>query len=233
MIDLSGHVRVGDQIRDETWTIEQHLSASQLLRSKLNTLTSGFVGAGNLTMNPEYLAFSDGCLFHIKGQHFERRFACLVFDSKGLIFRRMSLDPEHTPSGMGISGPALVENGLPASRNDIVQMAGKGLFYDLRHIIQFPVLDWPKGKADYLHINVGLSHFWKAGSLQVEVVRSALRGEPIRIDLSAYSKPLSRYGHPIGIDTLRSTITHQGYREVDVARDLGEFSIRENCLTIC
>jgi len=233
LIDISGAMRTGNRIREETWTIARHLAQARGARPGIEEQSLGFVGAGNLTMNPQYVAFSDGELYCVRGQRFDREFSCLMLGGTGATLRRLRLDPHAVPAGSGIAGPALVRDGEGIHQDDLLKMAGKGEFYDLRHIIQFPMIFWPEEGSLRLQIDVGLERFWENGELRKDVIESALRGEPIDVDLSPYTAIAPRFGRAVGLPALRAALATQGYRGVRRPRDAGDVCIGEQELHIC
>ncbi|MFC2083146.1 phosphodiester glycosidase family protein [Candidatus Bipolaricaulota bacterium] len=231
-VDMSGHQRTGRQIYAGTWSINQHVPAIEASGVVRDLRSLGFVGAGNITMNPGFVGFANRTLFYVRGQSFGRKFKCLEFDAEGAAFREMRLDPGTAPSTMGLAGPVLVENGRPARATEIEKMASLGQFYDLRHIIQFPSISWPRDAEDRLHIHVGLNCFWRNGELQPGVVVSALRGEIVAVDLSPYTRSIPQVGQVIGIDIVREELLKQGYRENPELDTVGDFSIQNHDLQI-
>lgn len=231
-VNLNGHHSSGSMIYDGTWTTAQHLSKMEQRSDPSDPPILGFVGAGNITMNPGFVGFTSSTLFYVQGQPFGQQFSCLEFKDRGAIFRSLRLDPANPPTTMGLTGPVLVENGLPAQAADIERMASLGQFYDLRHIIQFPSISWPGDASEKLHIHVGLNCFWKDGKLQPDVVVSALRGEPIDVDLTPYTRTIPQFGKSIGQDTLRARLLAQGYQENPELDAIGDFSIKNHQLRI-
>ena len=88
-----------------------------------------------------------------------------------------------------LQGPLLVDAGRAKKPRSIIKMAANGWFYDLRHVIMFPRLQFPDWSA-----NVGLENMWNSGTLVSEEVRKALKGQVIEIELSPYQEALTRPG---------------------------------------
>lgn len=232
VIDLLGNQRSGSQIYDGTWTTQQHISKMTRSSESAGPPILGFVGAGNITMNPGFVGLANNTLFYVRGQSFAHRFKCLEFGAKGATFRETLLDPDNPPSTVGLSGPMLVENGHPIQQEEIELLAASGQFYDLRHIIQFPSISWPRDAEDRLHIHVGLNRFWKSGELQPDVVVSALRGAIMAVDLTPYTRNISQVGQVIGIDIVREELLRQGYRENSELDAIGDFHIKNHELLL-
>lgn len=224
-VDLAGVPVVGSHIRDDTLAWGEHLARAEERNG--GRKATGFFGAGNLTMNPEYVGFSRGTLYCVDGQRFDRLFPSLVFDGEGVSFQRARLDPSSVPSEKdGLSGPQLVSDGKPVDFATLVSMAQEGYFYDLRHVLQFPSIFWPEEEG--LSIDIGLERFWKGGELDRAAVGSALRGEVLEVNLRSYTDPAPRYGKAFGISLLRDVLTSQGYAEARPPQSPGEFQLGED-----
>lgn len=133
-----------------------------------------------------------------------------------------------------IQGPSLVHQGSARTQEEIVEMARKGWFYDLRHVIRFPYLrlrppgDGPKAVPP-LGLDVGLETMWDESKMQPHQVRRALQGDPIEIPLQPYldQKPryVKTYGSPVGADLIRKTLREQSYVESRELTQRNQFCI--------
>lgn len=235
VINLKGVKAVGSEVRDDTITWREHLLRS---RHRIQNLSAiGFVGAGNLTMNPEFIGFSQGVVYYAGIQSFQRRFPCLLSSQQGVVFSHVPCSPTQPVNSDGISGPHLVRSGQSVSFNDLAHMASEGKFYDLRHVIQFPSIDWGEhgflGMKPMPRIDIGLEHFWNEGELDGNAVAQAMRGNRIEFDVEPYVSEFPPAGEAIGLDRLCSAMTMNGYVESDQPGAPGEWKVASDRIEVC
>lgn len=136
-------------------------------------------------------------------------------------------------------GPPLVRGGAPIDEDDLIQMAKDGWFYDLRHVVQFPWVNWKgNSRPDKLPISVGLENMWKAGKIVEREIEKALRGRPVRIKLVPYTRRhayVREDGKPVGVDPIKEALDAQSYRPSSDPKERGEYHIDQDAkrLTIC
>ena len=233
VVNLGGVPVTGQRIRDDTIDWREHL---RRFSPRVGTGSlMGFVGAGNLTMNPEFIGFSRGTTYYVAGQRFDHLLPCLLSGPEGARFDRVRISPEAPPPADGISGPQLVRAGKPLTLGRLARMASEGEFYDLRHVIQFPHIAWgAQGarKRALPSVDVGLERFWRDGMLDPQAVAAAVRGEPVEIALEPYVEVFPPAGEPIGVDRLRATLDTQGYIQVTRPRARGEWRLAQDRIEV-
>jgi len=235
---LSGEVAVTpEEIRSETLSYHDQILRYHERHKDRHVMS--FCGAGNITMNPRFVAYADGRLAYTD---IDREMEYLGKPVPGIVVTRggraefhgevaFSLSTRSRPrvrvsgkdrtrgTACAIQGPCLVRNGRPITDRTLSSMAQNGWFYDLRHVIQFPLVFWPAGHPNRLEIDVGLETLWdtagKVRSLNKARVKQALAGEVMEIDLSPYvSQRFSysrKYGGAVGIDAVKDTLNSQSY----------------------
>jgi len=234
VVNLAGVPVTGRHIRDDTIDWREHLRRS-CSRTQEGSLV-GFVGAGNLTMNPQFIGFSQGQVYCVRLQSFDRAFPFVLSDQEGVRFEQVRCSPDDPPRGDGISGPQLVREGKPLNLDELARMASEGQFYDLRHAIQFPHITWESqggsGMASPPPIDVGLERFWRDGMLDPQAVTSAILGEPVEIPLQPYVEVFPPAGQPIGLDRLTATLNAQGYVEANRPQARGEWNLAHDRIQV-
>lgn len=169
-LDAQGHPRdagrriFGDHaMRRDVWTLAKHLA--------LYPDTIAATGNGNLLANPHFVAWQDGRLYHLAGEPVStRRYTCLV--ARG---HRVSIEPLTTDCDFATYGQHIVRGGEPVTREQLVAMAADGEFYDLRQLLLFP------------RLSRGPERWIDPGVDSIDVA-AALRGEPLTIDVAAFSE---------------------------------------------
>jgi len=260
MTTLTGRTAYSaDEMRAETLSYAEQVRRYEERRP--DRVVLGFAGAGNITMNPRFMAFDGEAMAYtdpdVGGTFGKPCPALLVWRNGGaelrsdVSFNRVDGKSAVAVSGVdrtteiasAIQGPQLVENGRPISETQLIKLAADGWFYDLRHILQFPFLTWPprRPRDERLEIDCGLETFWAGGQLNQTQVRDALSGEEIEIHLDPYLDTVHDYvrevggGKPVGIDPIEETLRAQGYSDRLPRGERGWFAIdrEENTLHMC
>lgn len=232
---LGETARSAEEIRAETLSYQE-----QILRyheRHRDRMVVAFAGAGNITMNPRFMAYADGRLASTEidqKRYFGKPAPAFVVSNTGktrfryaVSFSLVRNKPVLQVGGKvctrgtacAIQGPCLVRNGDPINAADLSTMAQDEWFYDLRHIIQFPYVSWPAGHPNPLRIDVGLEALWEDVSgvreLNKDRVAGALAGDVIKIDLRPYVDTIypysQKYGGVVGIDAVRNALDTQSY----------------------
>jgi len=269
-----GHYIVREQMADApfsgqyltTLSGETVVSPEQILRyheTHKDRMVAAFAGAGNITMNPRFMAYANGRLAYTdidRAKHFGTEAPAFVVSDSGRTRFSDAValglgEDGHTPfvkingrtrtptTDCVIQGPCLVKNGVPTSQAKLVKMAQDGWFYDLRHIIQFPFIFWTAGRPNPLEIDLGLERMWtntdKGRVLNKTSIKTALQGGRIDIDLSLYTDPkysyCKTYGSVVGVDALREALESQSYSAKRDEDTRGWYKIdrRKKTLSIC
>jgi len=212
--------RIGDSgIRDSTITYHDHIS-----RFERNDLQGrkvlGFVGNGDLLMNPWFVAWIEGELFHVKDEPVYRRrapYSSLIVwkdgrvSTENIYFRggKIKLDD---PLGRNITkdvvyttyGQRLMERGRFVPPYEISEQ-----YYDLRHLVLFPFFSDQEG---YLGLN--------QLEMDSRMREDALKKLPVKLDFRADK------------DRARKAMIEKNYQEVAKVEKEGQFRITEDKIFI-
>jgi len=256
---LSGNTAFSSaEIRAETLSYRE-----QILRyheTHKDRMVAAFAGAGNITMNPRFMAYSNGRLAYTDidaKEHFGNNAPALVVSTAGqtrfcdavsLGLNQRNKEPFIKIDGRNrtgstsyvIQGPCLVKNGVPISHRKLLGLAQEGWFYDLRHIIQFPHIFWTVGNLPPLEIDVGLEQMWSNSHqgrvLNKKLIARALRGDEIEIDLSSYEEGnhnyCKTYGGVVGISAVCAALKSQSYSTMRDGNTRGWYKIEDQTLHI-
>jgi len=259
MITLTGKTAYSaDEMRAESLSYAEQVRRYEERRPDRAVL--GFAGAGNITMNPRFMAFDGEAMAYTdpdaSGTFGKPCPALLVWRNGGVEFRPdvSFKQGEEKPIvevggtdrtieiATAIQGPRLVADGMPIDEAGLIDLTVNGWFYDLRHVLQFPFLAWPpeRPRNERVEIDCGLETFWDDGQLNETQVRDALSGEEIEINLDTYLDTAHGYvrdvggGQPVGIDPVEETLRAQGYSDRLPRGEQGWFAIdrAENTLRI-
>lgn len=235
LVNLDQRIVGSNEMRKQVWTTGQHISS--YLSSHKNSQILGWVGNGNLLSNPHFVAFVDGKLVSLKSemQYFpSRRYTSLVIHKKGP--KRVSFEPLTYRLASGGAqilnslgdditgqveyatfGQQIVRQGQPIGREELIRLATTLQFYDIRHLFLF--VSVAKGEKRWLDAGVGA--FWDDGVLNIELVKAALKGDPVQIDVKQFD-----------VSDILTALYGKGYVKVDVPKTRGQFSLKDKKLTI-
>lgn len=234
-MNLDGKKTTSPHIRDDTISWKEHLLRS---RSRIQGQhVIGFVGTGNVTMNPEFIGFSNGKVYYVRTQSFERRFPTLLSTRQGVVFQHVQCSPSRSFGSEGLVGPQLVSDGQAITNSDLSQMTSEGAFYDLRHVIQFPCIRWnggglPGATIPPPSIDIGLERFWRDGEIDQEATVRAIRGDSIELDIEPYLANFPPAGEAIGLNRLRTSMAMHGYVQTDHPQSPGEWKLASDRIEV-
>ena len=193
-----------------------------------NVAVLGYAGAGNVTMNPFYLAWASGSLGYtdldrprLAAEHAYD--GLVVHDDWRAEYRddiRFGLGRElssDVPVRLGVSdasshvrfvliGPTIVRAGRPTDEEELRRQVLRGEHYDLRHVLQVPHLRWnedrmagpPQVPADIVSFCPLLEAFWRDGAVDALAIERAFEGSPIDVTTEPYDDPNLPYASRIG-----------------------------------
>lgn len=217
--DVNERIVGADAMRRQVWTIGRH--ESSYLAAHPDQRIIGMVGNGNLGSNPVFVGGHCGKLFHLRGEECRfggQRYSCLAVWKHRVSIESFDLS-RPLPDGLECFtfGQRLVDNGQPVSTADIVAMARRQEFYDLRHLFLFGRI--PRGDKRWL--DAGLGVFWNDGQLDTEAVARALQGEPVEVNIAQFIP-----------EELRQAMAAKDYREAGKPRTPGEYTIRGGVMRV-
>lgn len=209
----------GSRILDSTITYHNHISRFESNDPQGRKIL-GFVGNGNLLMNPWFVAWIEGELFHVKDEPVYRRkapYSSLIVWRDGRVsieniyFRggKIKLDD---PSGKDITkdvvyttyGQRLVARGCFVLPYEISEQ-----YYDLRHLLLFPFFSDQEGC-------LGLNQL----EMDSRIREDALKKLPVKLDFRTDK------------DRAREALSEKNYQEVAKVEKEGQFRITEDKICI-
>lgn len=232
-----------EEIRAQVWQAHEHLDVYQ--RTHPDEFVIGWTGNGNLLSNPYFVAFdgtsSPPTLFHLASEapylvRTGRSYSCLVvrkpefrprvtiervfFENSRPIPQIYSAQERPITNEVEYAtfGQQLIEQGRPVDDEDVIRMARRGEFYDLRHLFLFGRVD--TGQSRWL--DVGLASFWdEEGRMDADVVEAAIRGESMAVDVRQFS--------PEQVD---EAMWAKGYDKVPHPNGSGQYSLQGGLLQV-
>jgi hypothetical protein len=235
LVDTQRPIVGADEMRKQTWTVDQHISCYRNTHTRENVL--GWVGNGNLLSNPHFVAFAEGQFVALGSETqylSSRRYTSLVVRKPG--HKRVAIEPitYRLTSGntqifnasddditeemeYATFGQQIVRQGQPICRDELKKMAANQQFYDLRHLFLFGRM--PAGEKRWL--DAGLGAFWDDGILNIKTVEAAMEGDPIQVDVRQFSEA-----------AVLSAMDAKGYDRVDSPKERGQFSMKNGKLTM-
>ena len=227
LVRLDGSISYsGEDIRRDMPDIAEHERRFGTMAPNVAIL--GHAGAGNVTMNPFYLAWANGRLGYTDldrpnlaaGHAYDGlvvrddwrteyrddiRFGLGRESSSGVTIRLGDSDASSRVRFVVI-GPTIVRAGRPIDEGGLRRQVLRGEHYDLRHVLHLAHLRWnedrmarpPQDPVDIVSFCPLLEGFWTEGALEASMIERAFEGFPIDVTTEPYDDPSLPYATRIG-----------------------------------